>query len=228
MNTPRILVRREDGSVRSVIIRGVAKIGTASGNDVVIEHASVQPLHARVGVDNGALWIEDAGGSAGTKVNGERISRSTLRHLDVITIGDEVHLVVLNNDIAGSATRVVPPAIDPVPIDLGGPTIQQPAVPAASHAIRGIQLTGTTARFESAAGVHIVGRGREADLRIDSKDVSRKHAAIVVAATGVTIEDLSSANGTSVNGQRITARVPLADGDKVAFATFRFTVTLIR
>lgn len=227
MMTPRILVRREDGSVRSVIIRGVAKIGAASGNDVVVQHASVQPLHARVGLDDGALWIEDAGGPAGTKVNGERITRSALRHLDVITIGD-VHLVALNNDIAGSATRVGGLDVAPLPFDLGGPTIQQKAVPPATHAIRGIQLIGTTGTFESAAGLCIVGRGKEATFRIDSKDVSRKHAAIAVEATGVTIEDLSSANGTSVNGQRITARVPLEDGDKVAFATFRFTVALIR
>lgn len=228
MTTPRILVRRDDGSVRSVIIRGVAKIGAASGNDVVVRQASVMPLHARVGVDGGALWIEDAGGPAGTKVNGERISRSALRHLDVITIGDDVHLVILNNDVSGSATRVVPASVAPSPIDIGGPTIQQQPGPVAGHPIRGIQLTGTTAAFESAAGVCIVGRGRESTFRIDSKDVSRKHASVVIAATGVTIEDLSSANGTSVNGQRIAGRVPLADGDKVAFATFTFTVALIR
>lgn len=227
MTTPRILVRREDGSVRAVIVRGVAKIGAASGNEVVIQHAGVQPLHARVGVDGGAMWIEDAGGPSGTKVNGERISRSVLRHLDVITIGDEVHLVALNNDIAGSDTRVVGPSIEPLPIDMGGPTIQQSG-PVAGPQIRGIQLAGTTATFESAAGVAIVGRSKDATFRIDSKDVSRKHASIVVAAAGVTIEDLSSANGTSVNGQRIASRVPLTDGDKVAFATFRFTVTLIR
>lgn len=231
MVTPRILVRRDDGTVRSIIIRGVAKIGAATGNEVVIQHAGVQPLHASVGVDAGALWVEDAGGPTGTKLNGERISRSSLRHLDVITIADEVHLVVLNNDIAGSDTRMVGPAMDGVPIDLVGATIQATmpqAAPVISHAIRGIQLAGTTGKFESAAGVCIVGRSHEATFRIDSKDVSRKHASIVVAAAGVTIEDLNSANGTSVNGQRITSRMPLEDGDKVAFATFKFAVTLIR
>lgn len=226
MNTPRLLVRREDGTVRSIIIRGVARIGTASGNDVVIQDAGVQPLHASVGLDEGSLWLEDAGGPTGTKLNGERISRSPVRHLDVITLGNEVHLVVLNNDIAGSDTRVVGPAITPLQVDIGA-TIQQSG-PVAPPAIRGIQLTGTTGTFESAAGLCIVGRGKEATFRIDSKDVSRKHAAIDVSATGVTIEDLGSANGTSVNGQRITGRVPLEDGDKVAIATFRFLVTVIR
>lgn len=229
--TPRLLVRRDDGSVRAVIIRGVAKIGSASGNEVTIQHPSVMPLHASVGLNDGALWVEDAGGATGTKVNGERVSRrSALRHLDVVTIGDDVHLVVLNNDIAGSDTRVVPQALQAPPLDLDGATIETRPGRAGDQPIRGVQLIGTTAAFESAAGICIVGRGRDATFRIDSKDVSRKHATIEITSTGVTIEDPDSANGTSVNGQPIKGRgvITLADGDKVAFATFTFTVRFVR
>jgi pSer/pThr/pTyr-binding forkhead associated (FHA) protein len=224
--TPRLLARREDGSLRAVMIREVARIGTAAGNEVVVADASVLPLHARVGVTEGAIWIEDAGSPSGTRVNGERVSRGTLRHLDVVTVGDGVHLVFLQNDVAGSATRVVPASASGPPIGIGGATTQERHQPG-ERAIMGVKLVGPTGVFESSQRLCTVGR-RDATFRIDSKDVSRKHAVIAVTPAGVTIEDLSSANGTRVNGSAISGRVPLADGDRVAFATFTFVVTFVR
>ncbi len=61
----------------------------------------------------------------------------------------------------------------------------------------------------------VMGRGRDADLRIDDPGISRKHARILRAAGGRHIlEDLGSANGILVNGRRIE-RADLADGDRV-------------
>ena len=63
----------------------------------------------------------------------------------------------------------------------------------------------------------MVGRGREADVRIPASEVSRRHARIVVDAGGVTIEDLESRNGTFVRGRPVKRATPLADGDEVGF-----------
>ncbi len=64
----------------------------------------------------------------------------------------------------------------------------------------------------------VIGRGNEADLRIDDPGVSRKHIEIRVEepqdpATGprITVHDLGSTNGVSVNGKRVEQAV-LADG----------------
>ena len=68
-----------------------------------------------------------------------------------------------------------------------------------------------------AEGENVVGRGREAQVRIPVSEVSRRHARVVVEAGGVTIEDLKSRNGTFVRGQPVKGATPLADGDEVGF-----------
>jgi len=49
-----------------------------------------------------------------------------------------------------------------------------------------------------------VGRGFSADLRLEDQSVSRRHAVIVDDGEGARILDDRSANGTFVNGVRIT------------------------
>jgi hypothetical protein len=53
----------------------------------------------------------------------------------------------------------------------------------------------------------VIGRGSEADLRINDPGISRKHAEIAVttgdAGTEVTVRDLGSTNGILLNGQRV-------------------------
>lgn len=64
----------------------------------------------------------------------------------------------------------------------------------------------------------VIGRGSEADLRITDPGVSRKHAELRVDDAGytprVSIVDLGSTNGLSVNGRR-TTQEDLADGAKI-------------
>lgn len=66
-----------------------------------------------------------------------------------------------------------------------------------------------------------IGRTPENQVRIYKPAVSRRHAQIASTAEGWMLRDLSSENGTYVNGQRVTERL-LADGDRVQFGTSRF------
>jgi predicted component of type VI protein secretion system len=59
----------------------------------------------------------------------------------------------------------------------------------------------------------LIGRAEECDVRPLSEEVSRRHCAVVVGPADVWVEDLGSRNGTFVNGDRITAKTRLADGD---------------
>lgn len=73
--------------------------------------------------------------------------------------------------------------------------------------------------------ITVIGRDESADLVIPSSSVSRRHAHIVQQDATFYIEDLGSSNGTFVNGQRITARTPLQDGDDIGLgqaASLRF------
>jgi DNA-binding winged helix-turn-helix (wHTH) protein len=64
-------------------------------------------------------------------------------------------------------------------------------------------------------GEQTAGRDAECELVIDAETVSRRHARITVIEGNATIEDLSSTNGTHVNGRTITGPTPIADGNEV-------------
>jgi hypothetical protein len=68
-----------------------------------------------------------------------------------------------------------------------------------------------------------IGRTPENQIRIYKPAVSRRHAQITETDAGWLLRDLSSENGTYVNGQRITERL-LVDGDRVQFGTSRFVL----
>ncbi|MEZ5293283.1 MAG: FHA domain-containing protein [Vicinamibacterales bacterium] len=77
-------------------------------------------------------------------------------------------------------------------------------------------------------GANVVGRDLEAEVFISDPSISRRHARIVVENGAFRIEDLGSKNGTSVNGDRLTAPAPLADGDLVEFGSVKGRFCLAR
>jgi pSer/pThr/pTyr-binding forkhead associated (FHA) protein len=63
-------------------------------------------------------------------------------------------------------------------------------------------------------GTTHLGRGFGADLLLEDQSVSRRHAIVHARAGGTRILDDRSANGTFVNGRRVT-QAQLSDGDVV-------------
>jgi DNA-binding winged helix-turn-helix (wHTH) protein len=77
------------------------------------------------------------------------------------------------------------------------------------------------------AGETILGRALDVHIRLDVPGVSRRHARIVVEAGNVTVEDLSSQNGTYLRSERIARRVALTDGDEIRFGPVTVVFRLI-
>jgi DNA-binding winged helix-turn-helix (wHTH) protein len=73
--------------------------------------------------------------------------------------------------------------------------------------------------IELANGENLVGRSVDCAVRLDSTDVSRRHARITVRDDAATVEDLGSTNGTFVNGKRLTGAVKLSAGMTVTFGS---------
>ncbi|RBY86523.1 FtsK/SpoIIIE domain-containing protein [Blastococcus sp. TF02A-30] len=55
-------------------------------------------------------------------------------------------------------------------------------------------------------GLHVIGRGSEADVRLADPDVSRRHVLLDVGDGGVTVADLGSTNGSSLGAERLAER----------------------
>ncbi len=63
-----------------------------------------------------------------------------------------------------------------------------------------------------------LGRAPDCDIVIPDRQVSRHHARLTETPDGFLLEDLTSKNGTYLNGQRVTEPIPLRDGDEVQIA----------
>ena len=64
----------------------------------------------------------------------------------------------------------------------------------------------------------VLGRSREADLRVADVNISRRHAELRREGATFWIVDLGSTNGTEVNGKRID-RQQLRDGDRITMGS---------
>jgi DNA-binding winged helix-turn-helix (wHTH) protein len=78
-------------------------------------------------------------------------------------------------------------------------------------------------RFPMSAGTHIVGRDPDVELRLEHSTVSRRHARFIVTASGTTLEDVASKNGTFRAGERVTSPVLLADGEAIRIGSLLLT-----
>ena len=71
-----------------------------------------------------------------------------------------------------------------------------------------------------------IGRGVNADVRIDDRWISRRHCELNYEAGTIVVRDLSSRHGTMVNGQPISES-PLSDGDLLQLGLTPFQVRVV-
>src|SRR5262245_2508393 len=69
-----------------------------------------------------------------------------------------------------------------------------------------------------------IGRGITTDLVLPHTQISRFHAVFNASASGVVLSDLSSLNGTFVNGRRISVPTNLSPGDQITVGSTEILV----
>jgi pSer/pThr/pTyr-binding forkhead associated (FHA) protein/tRNA A-37 threonylcarbamoyl transferase component Bud32 len=205
----QLMVTEGDERGKLLSVEGELLIGRVAAQDDgrLGEDPEISRRHARLsrGAD-GYLTIEDLGSANGTFVNGERIDAPrTLDIGDAVRMGRTV-LKVTDGPAAESE-------------DSGAPA----TAPAREHAAEpeqpGEELMITagagTGRRLPLADELVIGRavGGEGQLS-DDHELSRRHARLVRGPGGrLGVEDLGSANGTFVNGERVHERRVLELGD---------------
>lgn len=73
--------------------------------------------------------------------------------------------------------------------------------------------------FKLEGGQTVMGRSPKTDLQLQDVGVSRSHAQLMRVGDSVFVEDMQSANGTYLNGERISAAQQLKDGDKITLGS---------
>jgi cytochrome P450/NADPH-cytochrome P450 reductase len=217
------LVVRSQGSDRSLPAGPSYLVGRDPECDIVITDARVSWRHAVLRLEDGRWVLADNGSSNGTYAGDQRVDRVEINGECLVRLGHPADGPVLSCTVSG-----------PGPGAPGRPATREVASPEGED--------GATARSEQSArppepippareasavrplpaGTLRIGRAPDNDIVASDLGVSRYHAELRNVAGAYHIVDLDSANGTFVNGQRVTA-APLSDGDIVGIgsATFR-------
>ncbi len=182
------------------IADGATSIGRAPENDVVIDDDGVSRQHAEITFADGQYQLTDVGSAGGTIVEG-----STAEATMVLDSGSELKV---------GETEVVfmqgqsPAAPSPTaPTGSGGAAatmiMQQPQEKLTAWlAVTSGPAKGQTSQIN--VGETRIGRGDDNHLRVNDGGVSRQHAVLIANEKGMTLLDLGSATGTTVNGQELS------------------------
>jgi pSer/pThr/pTyr-binding forkhead associated (FHA) protein len=84
-------------------------------------------------------------------------------------------------------------------------------------------VDGAGRQFPLADQAIVLGRSPKCSVYIADQRASRRHAEVRWDGEVATLNDLGSANGTFLNGRRITAPETLRDGDEIVVASAVFT-----
>jgi pSer/pThr/pTyr-binding forkhead associated (FHA) protein len=183
-----------------------ASIGYEGGNAIRVAIEGVSRRHARITYDGNDYFLEDAGSSNGTFLNGiPVVQKERLRHLDIVGLGRRTELVFVRKAVGVGRTR--------------------------RRGIVGVwllTLDGSDAgeRREIPRGLVTMGRAPSNNVVVRSELVSKAHARIERLGIELILTDLQSANGTFVNGKPVTTRT-LEDGDEINLGkarTFRVQI----
>ncbi|HEV2590573.1 MAG TPA: DUF3662 and FHA domain-containing protein [Gaiellaceae bacterium] len=122
------------------------------------------------------------------------------------------------------------PDVEPGATMVYKPQVQPQATEAASPVDLGIQrevavLTWAGKRHEISKRKVVLGRSKDADVRVDDPNVSRRHAELQQEGATWWVVDLDSTNGVEVQGRRVK-RLKLEDGTKFTIGSTELTFSL--
>ena len=76
-------------------------------------------------------------------------------------------------------------------------------------------------------GEVVLGRGAHCSYSLEDPLISRRHARLLVGVSEVVLEDLESANGVFVNGERVKGRRQLVSGDRIQLGKQELVLTAV-
>jgi pSer/pThr/pTyr-binding forkhead associated (FHA) protein len=204
-------IRFKDNKYNAVwLVEPKITIGRSATNALVIDDPLARDVHMEVLVDNEHLTLRNLVPSQPVSVNGQPVTGACeLKPSDQISLG-KIELLVI--DPKREAKLVA----------------EQSANDARSRSpMTGWSLkahhTALGNRVYSLKEQNVVGRSSDCDISLAAAHLSRRHAQLQVVDGMLFVKDLDSANGTFLNGKRVTeARV--RRGDELSFDVLTFGV----
>lgn len=175
-------------------------IGSASDNQLVIDDASVDALHAKIFAEDEKYILKDNNSRSGCFVNGQRVTQKEILPGDILRFG-QIELIVLDprklheqdNTSLSAPWRLVSDSS---------------------------WLPGRTFIIMPDRAV-IIGRTDKCDITIPGTHLSRRHTELRIQDNKLLVKDLGSANGTFLNDKSITEAIAEND-DRLRLDVYTF------
>jgi pSer/pThr/pTyr-binding forkhead associated (FHA) protein len=174
-------------------------IGSASDNQLVINDKTVDPLHAKLVVEDDKYILKDNNSTSGCFINGQRVTHKEIFPGDIFRLG-ETELIVL----------------DPRRLQDGEVYMSAPWRLVSD----GSWLPGKTFVIPAERSVTI-GRTEQCDITIPGTHLSRRHTELCIQGSKMFIKDLGSSNGTFLNEKQITEAFA-ENGDRLRLDVYTF------
>jgi pSer/pThr/pTyr-binding forkhead associated (FHA) protein len=202
-----------------LLSQGVNRIGSAPDNSVVMAKPGIEPLHCEIHQNANGVNLQLPPGSGAVLVNDKPV-----HEMIALRSGDSISM-------AGIVMRVA--AMDaPRAVSSGGPRLAMPmesgeddgatrmrvAIP--KYLLRGVSGP-VFGKLYPVTGPTVIGRAPECTIPVTVDEISRRHVQLKPTADGLAVEDLGSANGTYVNGQRMQTGF-MRPGDELRLDAVRF------
>lgn len=208
---------------------GMTLIGSSADCHVILHGKGVAPRHCRIDVRDGKVSLKALDAEASCVLNGRQVEQaSDLAPGDLLLFGQIGCQLVASRQSQQVTSRSRPnhrasasapsKAAERTPAE--NATQVRGALP--RLVLRGLSGPMLGRSFPLRDGM-LLGRSRDCDVFIESQEISRQHARIRVRSDAVIVEDLTSTNGTFVNGERVNSRM-ITPGDELRLDTIRFVM----
>ncbi len=193
-------------------------IGSDPDADVVLADGDVASTHCELAVSSQGVQLRIPG-EGHVVVNERRVTGlMALRPGDTLACGaTRIRLV----KVAAVAEPGFPSATSDAGAEVNA-TMVRPVLP--KFVLRGMSGDYFGHSYPLKATMQ-VGRAEDANLCLPMDSISRQHARLTPAGEEVLVEDLGSANGTWINGKRVS-RGQARHGDEIRFDTQRFQLVV--
>ncbi len=187
------------------VVERLYSLGSDPSDNLILIDDSISPHHASLITLDKKLYLKDNNSACGCFVNDQPVSKKEVSPGDIVRLGN-VEIVVMDPRESLSQDAIGEESLDNF----------------WTMVADGSFLTGQ--EFTIQKSPSIVGRGSQCDIVLPGTHLSRQHAEIKIQGSLLHIRDLSSSNGTFVNGERITQGIA-KPGDQIKFDSYSFRVT---
>ncbi|MCB0641183.1 MAG: FHA domain-containing protein [Phaeodactylibacter sp.] len=207
-------IQKEGRTLKKIRISkdGTYDLGRNEACHITINAQKISRNHLSTVFQGGKVFVRDNDSSNGTAIQGQPLQAQEMHPITQDTYIDlSQGEITLYLELELAEVQQPVPAAQPKRVSIK-------ADPSNSQQLQGTQIL----ELLNERGEIVIGRAPDCDLVLPSLMVSRKHAVLKKEASGITLQDQNSTNGTFVNGSRIQGMVRIEPSDQITIGPSNF------